>query len=163
MQQTQVEIVLIPLTDLKLYQGPEKHWDIVHDLIHVHKMVKDSGLPNFLSCHIPVQGPFKPKIWLSYLQDYWDQQLVDLIQLGFPLDFNRQYLLQTTMDNHTSATKHIGQIEKYLSTELQHKAFIEPVSEPPFPIHVSPLMTRPKQDSAKCKTIWILVGLSTFL
>ena len=54
MQQTPVEIGFIPLTDLKVYQGPEKHWDIVPDLIHAHTMVKSSSLPNCLSCRIPV-------------------------------------------------------------------------------------------------------------
>ena len=57
------------------------------------------------------------------------------------------------MDNHTSANDHVTEVEKYLHTELQYKALLGPFSEPPFPIHVSPLMTRPKSDSAKRRTI----------
>ena len=57
------------------------------------------------------------------------------------------------MDNHTSANDHVTDVEKYLSTEIQHRALLGPFSEPPFPIHVSPLMTRPKSDSAKRRTI----------
>ena len=61
------------------------------------------------------------------------------------------------MDNHTSANDHVADVEKYLSTELQHRALLGPFSEPPFPIHVSPLMTRPKSDLAKRR---IIVDLS---
>ena len=96
MQQTQIELGFIPLIDLKLYQGPERYWGVVLDLIQVHKMVISSGLPNFLSCHIPVQGPLRPEVWQSYLHDYLDQQLPDLIKFGFPLDFKRMYPLQST-------------------------------------------------------------------
>ena len=158
MQQTRVELGFIPLTDLKLYQGPEKHWRVVPDLIQAHKMVRSSGVPNFLSCRIPVQGPLRPQVWRAYLHDYWDQQLTDLIEFGFPLDFKRMYPLQSTMDNHTSANDHVTAVEKYLSTELQHGALLGPFSEPPFPINVSPLMTRPKSDSAKRRTIVDLSG-----
>ena len=147
MIQTQSEICFIPLADIKLYQRPAKHWDIVPDLIQAHRMVTDGGLPSFLLCRI------LDEVWWSYLQEYGDQQLVDLIQFGFRLDFNRDYPLQSTIDNHASANEHIGEVEKYLSTELQHKALTGPFSKPPFPIHVSPLMTRPKQDSSKRRTI----------
>ena len=153
MQQTQIELGFIPLTDVKLYQGPERYWGIVPDLIQAHKMVISSGLPNFLSCHILVQGPLKPEVWQSYLHDYWDQQLPDPIEFGFPLDFTRMYPLQSTMDNHISANDHVTEVEKYFSTALQHRALLGPFSEPPLPIHVSPLMTRPKSDSAKRRTI----------
>ena len=97
MQQTQIELGFIPLTDLNLYQGPEKYWGIPPDLIQAHKMVRSSGLPNFLSCRIPVQGPLKPEVWRSYLHDYWDQQLPDLIELRFqkdvspPIDHGESY------------------------------------------------------------------------
>ena len=60
MQQSPVELGFIPLTDLKLYQGPEKRWTVVPDLIQAHEMVRSSGMPNFLSCRIPVPGPLRP-------------------------------------------------------------------------------------------------------
>ena len=69
------------------------------------------------------------------------------------MDFNREQPLQSTVDNHTSALEYKNDIEKDLSTELQHKAIIGLFVQPPFPIHVSPLMTRPKQDSTKRRMI----------
>ena len=42
---------------------------------------------------------------------------------------------------------------KYLKEELQHEAIMGPFTQPPFLIHVSPLMTRDKQESLQKKTI----------
>ena len=39
----------------------------------------------------------------KHLNTYWDQQIVDLLEFGFPLDFNRNVRLQSTDDNHKSA------------------------------------------------------------
>ena len=57
------------------------------------------------------------------------------------------------MNNHASAIEHIIDVERYLSTELQHGAIIGQFSEPPIPTHFSPQLTRPIQDSQKGKTI----------
>ena len=86
---------------------------------------------------------------MTFIHWYWDQQLVDLIQYRFPLDFNKEQPLQSTMYNHASALDYITDVERYLSTELQHETHIGHFSEPPYPTHISPLMTRPKQGSAK--------------
>ena len=61
-QQTTKEIGFIPLTDLKLYTGPDVKWDVVPNVLQAHKIIKDSGLPNFLSSRIPMQGPLKPEV-----------------------------------------------------------------------------------------------------
>ena len=118
-------------------------------MIQAQKIVKSSGLANFLSRHIPIRGTLKAEVWRSC----WDQQLADLIQYGFPLDLNRDQPLQATMEKHASAISYTADVEEYLSTELSHKAIIGPFAEPPFPIHTSPLMTRPKQEPAKHRTI----------
>ena len=153
MQQTEIEIGFIRLTNLKVYPGQEKKWNAVPDVIQAHKIIKSSGMPNFLSSCIPVQGPLRVEVWHSYLQGFWDQQLVHLIQYCFPLDFIREHTLQSTMDKHASALDYITDVEKYLSTELQHGTLIGPLTEPPFPTHISPLMIRPKHNLAKRRTI----------
>ena len=55
-------------------------------------------MPNFLKCRIPVQTQLKPKVWAQKLQNYWDQQLPDLIAFGFPLDFDRSKILMSYHD-----------------------------------------------------------------
>ena len=81
----------IPLSNLKLYQGPQITWDTTPSILQAHKLIRQSGVPNFLNCRIPVQTQFHPDRWRHYLTDYWDQQLTDLIQYGFPLDFDRKF------------------------------------------------------------------------
>ena len=56
--------------------------------------------------------------WRSYLTQYWDQQLPDLIQYGFPLDFDRNSNLVSTYVNHTSAIEHEQHIDQYIAEEL---------------------------------------------
>ena len=45
---------------------------------------------------------------------YWDQQLIDLIQYGFPLDFDRYCTLGQTLENHTLANDYASHVTKYI-------------------------------------------------
>ena len=83
----------------------------------------------------------------------WDSHLLDLIQFGFPLDFNREFALQSAFENHASALKYEEHVDVYIQEELQHNALYGPFDNPPFPLHISPLMTREKQNSDTRHTI----------
>ena len=78
---------------------------------------------------------------------------MDLLHYGFPLDFDRTCPLASTSDNHTSALTDIDHVRRYMEEELQHEAIIGPFDTIPCDLHVSPLMTRAKQDSDKKRTI----------
>ena len=52
-QQTGSDIGFVPLTPLTVYEGPPKMWQSCPDIIQAHKIMKETGLPNFLSCRIP--------------------------------------------------------------------------------------------------------------
>ena len=143
----------IPLNDLKIYEGPDIVWEKIPDIIEAHKIIRNSGVPNFLKSRIPVPTQLNPQRWYFHLQDYWDKQLPDLINYGFPLDFDRNSILQPTYQNHTSAIQHKDQIEKYIIEELNYGAIYGPFQQLPFPVHISPLMTRPKQNTDKRRTI----------
>ena len=140
-------------TDLKLYDGEVVHWDTIPDIIQSHYIVKSSGLPNYLKSRIPVNTNLNIKNWRSYLSNYWDQQLPDLLEYGFPLDFDRNCQLQSVDSNHKSADMHLDQVQNYIKEELSHKAIVGPFQHLPLSFHVSPLMTRDKQDSDKKRTI----------
>ena len=116
----------IPLNDLKVYEGPDIVWKKVPDIIEAHKIIRNSGVPNFLKSRIPVPTQLNPQRWYFHLQDYWDKQLPDLIYYGFPLDFDRNSILQPTYQNHTSATQHKDEIEKYITEELNYGAIYGP-------------------------------------
>ena len=58
-------------------------------LFQHNKLIRESGIPNFGGLRNPVHTQLNVKAWRFHLRDYWDQQLVDLIEYGFPLDFDR--------------------------------------------------------------------------
>ena len=74
----------IALNDLKLYYGLEVTWKKTPFILQAHKLIRQSGVPIFLNCRIPVQTQLNPDRWRYYLTDYWDKQLQDLVQFGFP-------------------------------------------------------------------------------
>ena len=143
----------IPLNDLHIYKGPDIQWNSLPDIWQANKLIHESKVPNFLNCSIPVKTQLNPDNWRSYLTHYWDQQLPDLIQYGFPLDFNRNSNLVSTHVNHTSAIEHEQHIDQYIAEELKYCALYGPFEDTPIPVHISPLMTRAKQNSDKRRTI----------
>ena len=59
----------------------------------------------------------KVGVWQDLFKDYWDQQLLQLLRFGFPLDFNRNCTLKNEMGNHTSATQFPGDVDAYIEKE----------------------------------------------
>ena len=85
--------------------------------------------------------------------DYFDQQLPDLIEFGFPLDFDRSRDLQSTLVNHASARLYPDHVDKYIQEEIGFQAMLGPLDVKPFDIHISPFMTRAKSNSDSRRTI----------
>ena len=73
----------IPLSEIASFNGTPMYWKEVPNIIQAHKLIRNSGLPNFLGLRIPVATRLKVDTWRYYLSDYFDQQLSDLIQFGF--------------------------------------------------------------------------------
>ena len=90
----------IPLSSLLVYTGNNTNNKQLHDPLLAQKLVRQSGCPNFLGCHIPEDSKLNIKNWRFYLQNFWDKQLVDLLEYGFPLDFDRDAPLISTEENH---------------------------------------------------------------
>ena len=76
-----------------------------------------------------------------------------MLEYGFPLDFDRNCQLPRVDSNHKSAEIHLDHVKNYIQEELSHKAIIGPFEKLPLSFHISPLMTRDKQDSVKKRTI----------
>ena len=152
-RQTGCQFGFVPQTDLKLHNGESVHWETVPDVMQSHHIIRSSGFPNFLKCRIPVNTNLNIKNCRYYTKSYWDQQLPDLLQYGFPLDFDRNCKLQSVDSNHKSAEVHMDQVRSYIKEELSQAALIGPFDRLPPSFHTSPLMTRDKQDSNKKRTI----------
>ena len=103
----------VPLAPIYVYTGPTRYWDSIPDILTAHKLIRQSGLPNFLGLRIPVRTNFSS--WRHHLVDYFDQQLLDLIEFEFPLDFDRSRDLQSTFVNHASARLYP---DKYIEEEV---------------------------------------------
>ena len=152
-QQNGESFGFVPLTPLQLYNGDSVKWDSTPDIIRGHHIIKDSGLPNFLGARIPIKSQLKPCRWRYYLNQYWDKQLPELIQFGFPLDFDRRQPHFSTDKNHTSALENQQHVAHYISEELSYGALYGPFKQIPFVAHMSPLMVRDKQNLDKKRTI----------
>ena len=136
-QQNGTQFGFLSLTPLKVYTSHHTPIKAIRNIADLHTTVKASNLPNFIFCRIPLK--FQPSItnWRKYLVNYWDQQLLDLLAFGFPLDFNRSCPLQATEVKHASAIIYSHHIDKYLQEELQFGAIYGPFDSKPFPLHVS--------------------------
>ena len=87
-------------------------------------------------------------------KNYWDQQLVQLVEFGFPLDFNRNSVLHYDEKNHSSAIEFPDDIRVYLNEEIKHGAIMGPYDVNPIPnCHVSPFMTREKPNAPTRRVI----------
>ena len=124
----------IPVSEIASFNGTPMYWKEVPNIIQAHKLIRNSGLPNFLGLCIPVATHLKVDTWRYYLSDYFD--LPDLIQFGFPLDFDRDRVLGLTEDNHPSAKKFVEDIYAYIAEELSYGAMMGPFDVPPFSLHI---------------------------
>ena len=152
-QQNGFEFGAVSLTPIKLYEDKQTGNQPILDIIQLHHLVCQSNCPNFLGCRIPVQTQLKPGAWRHYLQDYWDQQLPNLMEYGFPIDFDRYCPLMSTEVNHTSDHEYGTGIDNYLKEEVAFNAMYGPFQNKPINMHISPTMTREKQGSDNRRTI----------
>ena len=57
------EFGYIPLNDLVTYQGPLVIWENTPSVLEAHKLIRQSGVPKFLKCRIPVTTQLNPDKW----------------------------------------------------------------------------------------------------
>ena len=120
---------VIPLSPLMLFQDPKTNNAAISDILALHRTVRDSNCSNYMGIRIPVSSKLNIKNWRYHLADYWDQQLVDLLEFGFPLDFDRNFELQSTEENHASGRDNIYDIQCYIQEELKHGAMLGPFDQ----------------------------------
>ena len=146
--QSKMNFGFIPLTD-PILPSTETISDMkVSDPIKLYEEVKKFNLPNYLGARIPVKSQMNIQAWKNLLKGYWDQQLLQCLEFGFPLGFNRQCLLRHDTINHKSAIECPKDVTKYIEEEKSFGAIIGPFQKPPIDnLHYSPFMTRHKPNS----------------
>ena len=75
----------IPKAPLQVYTGEVVHWQDIPNRLEAHHIIKATKMSNYMKCRIPVQSGLNIKAWRAHLSNYWDQQLSDLLEFGFPL------------------------------------------------------------------------------
>ena len=122
--------------------------------IEMHQIIRKTGKPNFLQARLPVASQLHVDKWQSLLTDYWDQQLLQLLQFGFPLDFNRCCRLKHEVGNHSSADEFPSDVDTYIEEECKFGALLGPFDLNPIKnAHSSPFMTRHKPNSERRRVI----------
>ena len=144
---------VIPLSTLRKYEGPETKNQPICDPLELHKFVKRFGCPNFLGARVPVVSNLKMDSWKFHLRDYWDTQLLNLMEFGFPLNFDTTTELISTEENHASTKQFSSHVQTYIWEELKYGAILNPFKHKPIPLHISPFMTRDKPYSDTRQTI----------
>ena len=126
----------------------------VDDMRSLYDRVTSTGFYNFAGARTPVPSGLNIAAWRQYLADYTDPYLVDFLEFGWPINFDRDQPLVSTPHNHPSATRYSADIDFYIETELGFGALAGPFDGPPIThTHLSPLMTRPKKDAKFCRVI----------
>ena len=123
-------------------------------LRNIFDKVTARGTYNYRGARIPVPSRLRMSRWRQCLVDYADKGLPEFLEFGWPINFNRDSALQSTLINHASALQYPADIAFYVETELAHGALAGPFDGPPVsPTHISPLMTKPKRDSTHRRVI----------
>ena len=132
----------VPLGQTVTSLGPEFHWKVVPVNIQAHKLVRETGVPNFgglrMSVHTNLNVAYLRKYYFDQVlpdlisnfgglrmpvhrnlnaanlrKYYFDQQLPELVAFGFPLSFDQNSELVCMFKNHPSAVQFPGHIDKY--------------------------------------------------
>ena len=53
----------------------------------VYDELRHTAIPNYIGARIPVQSGLHIKAWRLLLKDYYDSQLLDFLQFGWPVDY----------------------------------------------------------------------------
>ena len=117
--QTDYTFGFVPLSNMIIPSNPDHIGVKVDDPIAQHLQIKPTGIPNFLGERIPIKSQLNVFEWKKLFADYWDQQLLHLVEFGFPLDFNRNSVLRHDYKNHSSAVDFLSDVQAYLDEEIK--------------------------------------------
>ena len=134
--------------------GPDRQpvkIETIDQCITLAQILRATGKPNYVSARIPLVSGLNIDAWEFPLRDYHDPFVLQYRKFGFPLSLTHpDYLSNTSVVNHYSATAYPSAINDYIDKELEHGALLGPaptVSCQDF--HCSPLLSRPKDGDKR--------------
>ena len=138
-----------------MYEAVVSQNSFIHDIMLAHKVIA-TGVPNRFSCKIPLKTHWNIGLFDAFLYDYQDRDVITWLKYGFTISRSSQYGdPQPVTTNHRGATLFPEAIDEYIDNEIRLGATMGPFAIPPFisRIGISPLSSRPKKDSKKCRII----------
>ena len=127
------------------------------DMVQLFEHVHASGQPNYRSCRIRVcQESLNLSLWRKKLEGYKDQIVCDLLEFGFPLDFDRDKTVSSSIDkNHKGARDYPQFIDGYFKKECAANRIAGPFAANPLSVQlaVSPMNTVPKDSADQRRVI----------
>ena len=120
-----------------------------------HILAANFPQPNAFGAKIPVSSQLRISVWRHYLTDFANQDVVEFLQFGWPINYTSSVLPQSTNTNHSSALAYPEDVKHYLSTELSVGALAGPFKENPLPqdLITSPLQTVHKRGSTRRRVV----------
>ena len=93
--------------------------------------------------------------WEEYLCTYIDNLVIDSLKYGWPLNFQGDFIPESTFSNHPSAVRLPTVLQEHVAKELAFSSIIGPFRCNPFnvPCVISPLMCVPKRDSNEYRIV----------
>lgn len=133
----------------------DKAWAENPYFCELYTDVKSFNLPNFLGARRTLPSALRLDRWEARLCRYHDREICFFLRFGWPLGYHKDEPPVSVPENHSSANQYEQHIEGFIAEELAHSALVGPFSDHPFTpwTRISPLMTRPKKDSAKRRVI----------
>ena len=123
-----------------------------------HTIVSTTKCPNYQSARIKIPTELNIDNWRALCGNFEHQILLDYLEYGFPLCVDRKdFSHNSSVKNHPSALQYSADVDAYFEKEVKHKAIVGPSVGFPFPVHSSPLLSRPKSND----TSRIIVNLSS--
>lgn len=125
------------------------------DFFEMYTDILSFHLPNFLGARRTVESALNLPQWETRLYEYHDNEICYYLHYGWPVGYHSSTIPTSVLTNHPSATAHPSHIRQFLDKELSHAAIVGPFQQQPFDpwVRLSPMMTRPKKNSANRRVI----------
>ena len=118
-------------------------------------MVRETGRANVDSTKIRTTSKIKFENLENELIDYHNQEIIDLLKYGFPIECERDTAPPVVHRNHKGAVDFPEELRSYIHKQIQERTLIGPFDHNPFgdEARFSPLNTVPKKESNKRRVI----------
>ncbi len=124
-------------------------------LLKIYDCVAATRVPNYLGARISIPSGLNIPAWKEELADYYDAQIIDFLQYGWPMSYELPWPPTASVKHHQTALSFPDHIDKYIAKEQQAGALCGPFEVKPFGpwFTTSPMLTRPKKSSINRRVI----------